>query len=188
MAGLGLLGLAVALVPLPSLTSARVAAVTRQLLEIPVGSLAQAQACRRLMPARAVGAGVEGNDFCYLQARAPQVALLGDSMNLSLFPGLADHGDINVLLASASEAAPFTTHHHDAAPALLEADQSGAGLRDRQPDHPRGGALRQWRSAAERGLGAHHHRPRRCHPASQRAVLERPCAARWRGWWRRASR
>jgi hypothetical protein len=121
MAGLGLLGLADCAGAAAQLTSARVAAVTRQLRwDIPVGSPAQAQACRRLMPPRAVGAGVEGNDFCYLQRARADVALLGDSMNLSLFPGLADHGDINVLLASASEAALYDTTTTEAltAPAL----------------------------------------------------------------------
>jgi len=101
-------------------SSARVSAVTRQLQwDIPVGSSAQASACNRLMPGRAgLVRGVAGNDFCYLAHEGqPDVALIGDSMNLSLFPGLSHYGDINVLLASASEAAPFfdttTTEHFD---------------------------------------------------------------------------
>lgn len=107
LAGLGLLA---GFGPWRSATSARVAPITQQLLwTIPVASEAEAEACRRLMPQRAgLVTGVSGNDFCYLsQPRAPDVALLGDSLNLSLYPGLAHYADLSVLIASASEAAPF---------------------------------------------------------------------------------
>jgi len=107
---LGLTGLAVDRLALPSYTAPKVASLTRQLQwGIPVGSAEQAAACTALMPRRsALVTGVSGNDFCYLaQRHAPDVALIGDSMNLSLYPGLARYGDINTLITSASEAAPF---------------------------------------------------------------------------------
>ncbi len=107
LAGLGLLA---GYGPWRSYTSARVAPLARQLLwTVPVGSEAEAARCTRLMPQRAgLVTGVSGNDFCYLsQPRAPDVALLGDSLNLSLYPGLARYADLSVLIASASEAAPF---------------------------------------------------------------------------------
>ena len=110
MAALGLAGLVVALAHLPSATHARVAPLTRQIgWDIPVGSEQQGRACAALMPARGgLVPGVAGNDFCYLQhAGPPDAALVGDSLNLSLFPGLATYADLNVLVASASEAAPF---------------------------------------------------------------------------------
>lgn len=110
MAVLGLSGLVVALAHLPSATHVRVEPLTRQIgWTIPVGSEAQGRACAALMPERgALVPGLAGNDFCYLQrGGAPDVALVGDSLNLSLFPGLASYSDINVLVASASEAAPF---------------------------------------------------------------------------------
>ena len=110
MVALGGLGLAVDRLGLPTLTSATVEPIARQLRwGIPVGTDQQGQDCSHLLAGRsALVPGVEGNDFCYLQRRgAPDVALIGDSMNLSLFPGLARYGDSNVLLAAASEAAPF---------------------------------------------------------------------------------
>lgn len=110
MAVLGGLGLAVDRLALPTLTSRRVEPIARQLRwTIPVGSDAQGQDCSRMMVGRsALVPGLAGNDFCYLQRPgAPDVALIGDSMNLSLFPGLARYGDYNLLLAAASEAAPF---------------------------------------------------------------------------------
>ncbi|WDF72058.1 acyltransferase family protein [Novosphingobium sp. KACC 22771] len=110
MAVLGLGGLVVAWAHVPSASHARVAPITRQIgWGIPVASEAQGRACNALMPGRgALVPGVAGNDFCYLaRPGAPDVALVGDSLNLSLFPGLASYGDINVLIASASEAAPF---------------------------------------------------------------------------------
>lgn len=110
MAVLGLGGLAVAWLHLPSASHARVAPLTRQIgWGIPVGSAAQGQACVALMPGRAaLVPGVAGNDFCYLaRPGQPDVALIGDSLNLSLFPGLATYPDLNVLITSASEAAPF---------------------------------------------------------------------------------
>ena len=110
MALLGGLGLAVDRLALPTLTSGKVEPIARQLRwGIPVGTDQQGQDCSAMMVGRsALVPGVQGNDFCYLQRpAAPNVALIGDSMNLSLFPGLARYDDINILLAAASEAAPF---------------------------------------------------------------------------------
>ncbi|NBC35417.1 acyltransferase family protein [Novosphingobium sp. FSY-8] len=109
MALLGIGGLAVGYGGGRSATSATSAAAARQLQwQIPVGSPAQIAACRALMPERAALRGGE-NDFCYIAhpGRAADVMLVGDSLNLSLFPGLAARGDMNVLVAAASEAAPL---------------------------------------------------------------------------------
>jgi len=110
MAVLGLGGLVVAWAHVPSASHARVEPLTRQIgWAIPVADEAQGRACVALMPGRgALVPGVAGNDFCYLaRGGAPDVALIGGSLNLSLFPGLASYPDLNVLIASASEAAPF---------------------------------------------------------------------------------
>ena len=110
MACLGGAGIAVDRLAVRTMTSAKVEPVARQLRwGIPVGTERQGRDCSAMMVGRsALVPGMAGNDFCYLQrAGAPDVALIGDSMNLSLFPGLAKYGDIHVLLAAASEAAPF---------------------------------------------------------------------------------
>jgi peptidoglycan/LPS O-acetylase OafA/YrhL len=107
---IGLLGWAAAQGGIRSSTSAQTAPITRQLgWDLAVSSPEQGAACNRLMPQRsALVPNMQGNDFCALQRNGPpDVALIGDSMNLSLFPALSRYPDLNVLLASASEAAPF---------------------------------------------------------------------------------
>jgi len=109
MAALGLFGLWAWHKPLPSYTAGRAAAFARQLnWQTPVGSAAQKADCYRLMPDRVGLAHPVQNDFCYLlHDGPPDVAMIGDSLNLSLFPGMAHVTRHNLLLASASEAAPF---------------------------------------------------------------------------------
>ncbi|WP_206239496.1 acyltransferase family protein [Novosphingobium terrae] len=113
MAALGLFGLWAWGVwghkPLPSYTADRTAAFAHQLnWQTPVGSADQKAACYRLMPGRVGMAHPSQNDFCYLlHDGKPDVAMIGDSLNLSLFPGMAHVTHHNLLLASASEAAPF---------------------------------------------------------------------------------
>lgn len=139
MAGLGLFGLWVWHHPMTSYSSARTAAPARQLAwHTPIGSGAQKAACYRLLPDRVGMAHPAQNDFCYLQRDgAPDVAMIGDSLNLSLFPGLARISKHNVLLASASEAAPF----YDARTTDL-------------PDHSRLGNYRLTNQALDYVIGA----------------------------------
>jgi peptidoglycan/LPS O-acetylase OafA/YrhL len=86
---------------------------------IPAGSPEQSNLCRQAFPERALMTSKERDDnFCLLQRKGiPNVVLIGDSINLSLFPGLAKYNDYNVLVLSASTAAPFfnvrTTDHDD---------------------------------------------------------------------------
>jgi peptidoglycan/LPS O-acetylase OafA/YrhL len=77
--------------------------------ETPVGSNEQIALCRNLFPERNKMISKKRDDnFCYLQRNSvPNVLLVGDSINLSLFPGLSRYGDYNILLLSASTAAPF---------------------------------------------------------------------------------
>lgn len=109
MTGLGAFGLWAWLHPVNAYTSAQTTALARQLnWQLPVGTQAQRDACHRLLPQRADLARPAGNDFCYLlHDGRPDVAMIGDSMNLSLFPAMARVTRHNLLLASASEAAPF---------------------------------------------------------------------------------
>jgi peptidoglycan/LPS O-acetylase OafA/YrhL len=95
--------------PLASFTGEQTAALSRQLAwRSPVGSRAQRDACYRLLPDRVGMVHPVQNDFCYLlHDGKPDVAMIGDSLNLSLFPGMAPVTHHNLLLASASEAAPF---------------------------------------------------------------------------------
>ena len=87
--------------------------------DIPAGSPEQSNLCRQAFPERALMTSKERDDnFCLLQRKGiPNVVLIGDSINLSLFPGLAKYNDYNVLVLSASAAAPFfnvrTTDHGD---------------------------------------------------------------------------
>lgn len=109
MGALGLFGLWAWHKPLPSYTAKSTAAFAHQLnWQTPVGSADQKAACYRLMPQRVGMAHPAQNDFCYLlHDGKPDVAMIGDSLNLSLFPGMARVSKHNLLLASASEAAPF---------------------------------------------------------------------------------
>jgi peptidoglycan/LPS O-acetylase OafA/YrhL len=89
---------------------ARLQAMSRQIgWKAAVGTERQILACRTRFPERVDMSPKERDDnFCYLQNDGePNVVLIGDSMNLSLFPGLAKYDDFNVLVLSASEAAPF---------------------------------------------------------------------------------
>jgi hypothetical protein len=87
--------------------------------DIPVGTPEQSNLCRQYFPERALMTPKERDDnFCMLQRKGiPNVILIGDSLNLSLFPGLVKYNDYNVLVLSASAAAPFfnvrTTEHGD---------------------------------------------------------------------------
>ncbi len=76
---------------------------------IPVGSEEQIALCRNKFPERSsFTSTLRDDNFCYLQKNStPNVLLIGDSMNLSLFPGLSKFDDLNVLMLSASSAAPF---------------------------------------------------------------------------------
>ncbi|MES2825943.1 MAG: acyltransferase family protein [Pseudomonadota bacterium] len=77
--------------------------------EIPVGNDKQIALCRSMFPDRlTISSIIRDDNFCYLQKEGtPNVLLIGDSMNLSLFPGLAGYDDMNTLMLSASLAAPF---------------------------------------------------------------------------------
>ncbi len=77
--------------------------------EIPVGNDKQIALCRSMFPDRlTISSTIRDDNFCYLQKDgSPNVLLIGDSMNLSLFPGLAEYDDMNTLVLSASLAAPF---------------------------------------------------------------------------------
>ena len=77
--------------------------------DIPAGSPEQSNLCHQAFPERALMTSKERDDnFCLLQREGiPNVVLIGDSINLSLFPGLAKYNDYNVLVLSASTAAPF---------------------------------------------------------------------------------
>ncbi|MFQ2155279.1 acyltransferase family protein [Aeromonas hydrophila] len=76
---------------------------------IPAGSIEQSKLCHEAFPERAKMTSKERDDnFCLLQNNSnPNVLLVGDSMNLSLFPGLTKFNDYNILVLSASAAAPF---------------------------------------------------------------------------------
>lgn len=76
---------------------------------IPVGSTEQVGLCHNLFPERTLLTSKERDDnFCYLEKNAPpNVLLVGDSLNLSLFPGISKNDKMNALVLSASMAAPF---------------------------------------------------------------------------------
>jgi len=77
--------------------------------DIPAGSPEQSKLCHQKFPERTLMTSKERDDnFCLLQKNGnPNVILIGDSLNLSLFPGLAKYNDYNILVLSASAAAPF---------------------------------------------------------------------------------
>lgn len=77
--------------------------------QLPVGSPAQIDSCRHMFPIRSQMTSKERDDnFCYLQkAGKPNILMVGDSVNLSIFPGLSKYNDYNLLVLSASAAAPF---------------------------------------------------------------------------------
>jgi len=76
---------------------------------IPVANKEQIDWCNARFPERArTTDDPDSNNFCILQRNAtPDVLMVGDSMNLSFFPGLAKYDDYNLLLLSASYAAPL---------------------------------------------------------------------------------
>ena len=76
---------------------------------IPVASKKQIDLCNTRFPEwQRIPADPESNNFCILQRDAtPDVLMVGDSMNLSFFPGLARFDDYNLLLLAASYAAPL---------------------------------------------------------------------------------
>jgi len=86
---------------------------------LPVGSPEQSNLCHQAFPERALMTSKERDDnFCLLQKKGiPNVVLIGDSINLSFFPGLTKYSDHNILVLSASAAAPFfnvrTTEYGD---------------------------------------------------------------------------
>lgn len=90
--------------------AARALNLSKQLgWEIPAGSIEQSKLCHEAFPERSNMTSKERDDnFCFLQSNSrPNVLLVGDSINLSLFPGLTKFNDYNILVLSASAAAPF---------------------------------------------------------------------------------
>lgn len=90
--------------------AANVELLSRQIgWTLPAGSPEQIDRCKSLFPERTALSPRERDDnFCMLKDdSAPNVLMVGDSMNLSLFPGLNLYEDFNVLVLSASSAAPF---------------------------------------------------------------------------------
>ncbi len=93
-----------------SSAAARALNLSKQLgWEIPAGSIEQSKLCHEAFPESSNMTSKERDDnFCFLQSNSrPNVLLVGDSINLSLFPGLTKFNDYNILVLSASAAAPF---------------------------------------------------------------------------------
>lgn len=65
--------------------------------------------CKERLPDRvSISKDHLGEDFCILQKNSePNVLLVGDSMNFSLYPGLVKFADYNILVLAAGAAAPF---------------------------------------------------------------------------------
>jgi peptidoglycan/LPS O-acetylase OafA/YrhL len=100
--------------------AAKVETLSRQFgWTIPVASTEQVRLCHDLFPERTQLSPKERDDnFCILAKNAPpNVLMVGDSLNFSLFPGISKDEKINALLLSASAAAPFynirTTEFND---------------------------------------------------------------------------
>lgn len=88
----------------------KVESLSRQIgWTIPASSQQQVDSCKKMFPDRILLTPLERDDnFCILQREStPNVLMIGDSLNLSLFPGLNKYTDINVLVLSASSAAPL---------------------------------------------------------------------------------
>jgi len=86
------------------------AAVSSQLgWQTQPGTPDQAGACRARFPERQPLTPVQRDDnFCLLAREgAAEVLMVGDSLGLSLFPGLSKHEGFNTLLLGASSAAPL---------------------------------------------------------------------------------
>ncbi|MEW6436062.1 MAG: acyltransferase family protein [Pseudomonadota bacterium] len=99
---------------------ARAARIAQQIgWNNPVGTPIQVSSCREKFAERnGMSSPKRDDNFCYLQKNGePNVLLVGDSMNLSLFPGLARYNDYNIVMLSASKAVPFfnvrTTEFND---------------------------------------------------------------------------
>ena len=109
MFALGLTSLYAYLTKLPSMASLKVAEDLHQLgWKIGVGSPEQNSLCAAMFPERFLLVPDTQYNFCLLQREGePNVAMIGDSQNLSLFPGLASYGDYNIVMLAASEAAPL---------------------------------------------------------------------------------
>lgn len=76
---------------------------------IPIATAEQSAACGRMFPERAALASkIRNDDFCLLQKDArPNVVMVGDSANLSLFPGLSQFDGYTIAVLAASAAAPL---------------------------------------------------------------------------------
>jgi hypothetical protein len=109
MFAMGLTSLYTYQTKLPSKASFEVAEDLHQLgWEIGPGSPEQNSLCAAMFPERFLLVPDTQNNFCFLQREGePNVAMIGDSQNLSLFPGLARYGDYNIVVLSASEAPPL---------------------------------------------------------------------------------
>ena len=94
----------------PSNEDIRAASLVNQLgMIIPPASPEQVTLCRTKFPERQ-SLTPQGRDdnFCFLSRNSvPNVLMVGDSLNLSLFPGLSKDKIINPLVLSASSAAPL---------------------------------------------------------------------------------
>jgi len=77
--------------------------------ELPVASEEQRAACNQRFPQRGeIVKTLPSDNFCVAQnAKEPEVLLIGDSLNLSLYPGLSQYDDLNVMVLAASSAVPF---------------------------------------------------------------------------------
>ncbi len=76
---------------------------------LPVGTDDQMARCRHMFPDRLeMSSKIRDDNFCYIQkAGEPNVIMIGDSMNPSVFSGFSDIDGLNILVLSASAAAPF---------------------------------------------------------------------------------
>ncbi len=76
---------------------------------IPAGTQEQIDNCKNKFPIRtALSPKTRDDNFCLLARNtSPDVVLIGDSLSLSLFPGISKSKDFNTLVLSASSAAPM---------------------------------------------------------------------------------
>ena len=76
--------------------------------EIPAGTNEQIRLCQVMFPDRDQLTPSHDNNFCYLQrAGVPNILLVGDSGSLNIFPGLSQFDGFDMLVLSASAAAPL---------------------------------------------------------------------------------
>jgi len=100
--------------------AAKVESLSRQIgWTIPVSSMEQIENCHTMFPERTQLSPKERDDnFCIIaKNKTPNVVFVGDSLNLSIFPGISKDDKMNALVLSASAAAPFynirTTEFND---------------------------------------------------------------------------